>query len=601
MSPVDAGPCFTNAGAEDEASRPMSPQATMAGPQESASPRTSIEGRRLNSLVSDDNVLMEDITGACLGEECTASALVPASGEWPQDPLSGVCCPAQVFSKSVGPRVLHSAPDAGAEVNSGDLSPTNQPQPETSKIASVSGHSLSFMHADLPTLLIERWFSCVSRVHYAYNSETNVDRKMAGSMWSTSEAVYYTLQFMSVSFLANVYPGSGFRLPFLLGKALSAIKKGLAGFYVLQRYVHASIPTDIIFAAFAVGTSLCWSRTADLGLPLRENIARVLDLCSFDDSQLSMRERAHYVHFCKSLNYWDMLVSITPNRRTKELLKSRKRHEQMISATYNIQRAASVYQLHSSPGDSSSQTLVNSFKSLDQFPPLHSWAGISSHGQNILGLTLSLCRDELENGSQISFTRLRSGLSGDVRNLIVARSLLCELQSINFGSLDFLELGKTHRFASIRTKDDQTPVWHLICAAEATRLAAILQLHLKFSGLTVSDRYETEENIEVHREGGFARADACMDEQHSREEKIFDLSIELLDVLLKIPTDSGSTKILPLLYVSAAAGLPLPKISREFQDSEVIGSVGYGFDLKTEPTSSQEYANQNNQWKPLPK
>jgi hypothetical protein len=28
--------------------------------------------------------------------------------------------------------------------------------------------------------------------------------------------------------------------------------------------------------------------------------------------------------------------------------------------------------------------------------------------------------------------------------------------------------------------------------------------------------------------------------------------------------------------------------------SELIGSVGYGFDPKTEPTSSQESSNQNN-------
>lgn len=35
--------------------------------------------------------------------------------------------------------------------------------------------------------------------------------------------------------------------------------------------------------------------------------------------------------------------------------------------------------------------------------------------------------------------------------------------------------------------------------------------------------------------------------------------------------------------------------------SKVIGSVGSGFEPKSEPTRSQEYANQNNQWKPLPK
>lgn len=35
--------------------------------------------------------------------------------------------------------------------------------------------------------------------------------------------------------------------------------------------------------------------------------------------------------------------------------------------------------------------------------------------------------------------------------------------------------------------------------------------------------------------------------------------------------------------------------------SELIGSVGYGFGVKTEPTSLEESANQNYHWKPLPK
>lgn len=570
-SPIDAEYRFTNAGAEDQASWSTSSRTAITGPQETPSPRISSKGRPLNSLESADDSLMQDIITACLQNGYSASALKPAAfEEWPQDLLSGVCCPAQVFSKSVRPLASHSAPKEGIGKNSGDFDTTDKSQPKISEIACITGNSSSFMHADLPTMLIERWFSCVSRVHYAYNSEANIDRKMAWSMWSTSEAVYYALQSMSASFLANAKPSSEFRLPFLLGKALSTIKQGLAEFYILQRYANASIPTDIIFAAFAVGTSLCWSRTTDLGLPLRENIARVLDLCSFDDGQLGLRERAYYVHFCKSLNYWDMLVSITPNRRTKELLLSRKYQEQILSATCDIRQTTAACRLSLSSADSSPQPFVNRFKSLDHFPPLHTWAGISSHVQNMLGLTLSLCRDELENGSQIALAWPLPELSRDISNLTLARRFLCELQRMNFGSLEFLGSSPIHKFASTRTEDEQTPVWHLICAAEAARLAAILHLHLNFSGLTLSGQHKIEENTGIHGEEGFACADACMHTQLRREEKATDLSIELLNVLLKIPTDSGSSKIQPLLYVCAAAGLLLPKVPPSFQDSSLM-------------------------------
>lgn len=37
------------------------------------------------------------------------------------------------------------------------------------------------------------------------------------------------------------------------------------------------------------------------------------------------------------------------------------------------------------------------------------------------------------------------------------------------------------------------------------------------------------------------------------------------------------------------------------QASELIGSVGYGFGVKTEPTTLREFMNQNDHWKPLPK
>jgi len=35
--------------------------------------------------------------------------------------------------------------------------------------------------------------------------------------------------------------------------------------------------------------------------------------------------------------------------------------------------------------------------------------------------------------------------------------------------------------------------------------------------------------------------------------------------------------------------------------SELIGSGGYGFGVKTEPTSLEKSADQNNHWKPFPK
>ncbi|KAF5721005.1 C6 zinc finger domain-containing protein [Fusarium mundagurra] len=137
-------------------------------------------------------------------------------------------------------------------------------------------------------------------------------------------------------------------------------------------------------------------------------------------------------------------------------------------------------------------------------------------------------------------------------DIAVARELEKELLSTDFDALVLLE--QLQGFY-VDTRDGNTPVSHLLATAEAYRKAGLLQLYLTFDDLA------------VNASGGQnALASGCSDanDKTSRENSLIDLTLQLVATLKRIPAESGSKFIHPMLYVSAAVGLKF----RGYPDSQ---------------------------------
>lgn len=412
-----------------------------------------------------------------------------------------------------------------------------------------------FLYLDTSTFLVECWFSRVGEIYSAYDSPDNVDRKLAGSTWSNSEAVYFTLQTMSALYLKAAFPWVEAKAPRLEMHALMAIREALSSFYQARKQALTGVPLALLFASFALGTSMCWNKTTDLGLVLRENVAKVLNICNAHEPLLSLREKAYMVHFEKSLNYWDMLVSITPNRRSAELYRLWRIEKSILLANKQPPDVGLPCSGSNRMGRSESQARL---EMLDRFPPLHPWAGVSTQAQSTLSIVLTLCREECTRRQEKPHKPNDpcDHMPKD-DNLSLARALRDDL--LHKTSTPPISTRKSRRAPkrlAVETKDARTSAWHLQYCAEAAYLVALLQLYLTFGGLDIRWPHEQRKTLDSLSDEDLefcARGNGT--EERERERKITTYALEVVSLLQTIPRDSGSKRIQLLLYICAASGL----------------------------------------------
>ncbi|CAH0017123.1 unnamed protein product [Clonostachys rhizophaga] len=176
----------------------------------------------------------------------------------------------------------------------------------------------------------------------------------------------------------------------------------------------------------------------------------------------------------------------------------------------------------------------------------NSWCGVSKEVIDVFGQVLALCRSACDTSRPRS-TLTVLATSNVLCDMALAHEFQRELLGMDFDALILQE--EDHGFP-VQTRDDSTPISHLLLTAEAYRQASLLQLHLSFSDL------ETKQNRKSSASTPF-KIDASQfkgDEQ-ARAEFLLRMTLELVEILIQIPAESGSKSIHPMLYVSAAAGL----------------------------------------------
>ncbi|RSL57788.1 hypothetical protein CEP54_008100 [Fusarium duplospermum] len=350
----------------------------------------------------------------------------------------------------------------------------------------------------MPTALVEHWFRYICPTRSTFDSETNYNRRLACNTWSTSEAVFYTLQAMSA---AHSMPHLS---KDLRAQAVAAVDQGMARIRSVQTTM---VTVDLVFAVFKLGTSL--SGTPDTGEHSWSELAH--ELLTAWGIQLSAADVLLHAYFFQAFTYWEMVLAAIGGGSIPRRV-DRKRWKYEATARRETQLCHSDF---SSPGPE--PLPYNPGLNLLGTRP-NSWCGISNEVIDLFGQVLALCHNKARGNS--------SWTTDALYDTYLAHEFQRELLAMDFDTLVLMDEANGY---FIETRDDKTPISHLLQTAEAYRQAALLQLHLAFNHIS---------------------ADTT-----PRAEFLLGLVLRLLDTLEQIPLDSGSRTIHPMLYLSAAAGL----------------------------------------------
>ena len=395
---------------------------------------------------------------------------------------------------------------------------------------------------DLPTFLITHWFTNVCSMWCAYDSPQNWYRNLAGDTWQHSEPVYYALQAMSASVLVDSLPHLKQALPKLTGQAAQSIQRAVQANAMLQRDQAGPLPTDLLLAVLGMGTSICWSDPRQLGFWFLDQARGVLDRYSSEGNlALDIPGQQTVEYFRQALIYWEMLANVV-SKDYQNILKSRRSRFKK-----RIRRAMSM----SEPDTNTDDSRATAFgpgrhsKTLEG-PTPHVWTGISSSVQQTFGLVMGLCQNRCvarnSNANQSA-----DSLCDALCDIELAHDLEKELLSF-----DFVGDQPDAKTCTNETGDPNAPLSHLVDTAEAYRIASLLHLYLAFSDLEVKAiRDSISELTDDNDVSSWTQPPANM----NRDQALSILTLRLVDVLKRIPADSGARCIQPILLISAAAGL----------------------------------------------
>ncbi|KAK9785904.1 putative Fungal-specific transcription factor domain-containing protein [Seiridium cardinale] len=346
---------------------------------------------------------------------------------------------------------------------------------------------------DRSSLLVEEWFRNVCSMWSSFDSEANLNRKLAYETWTRSEAVMNCLQSMSATCLSSQMPAMKQIAVSYLRSAIAAIQRDLKA---AHDQPAGTFPIGLLLSLCCIGTAACWIDTKEIGSHFLREAKKVLKRVNRDSKNLSAQDRQILSFFNNSIIYWNMLVAVVSDEKDDLGIPKLKEPQN---------------------------------KELTRPIVPHPWTGVSANSQRLFTQAVRLCRRFRRN--------LRQGSIATMRNLETALRDIKEAQEIEEELLG-LEHYQAHEISE--TGDRMSPASHFIDVAEGYRLASLVQLYQTFPDLVARRLPE-----DATGSAGFVPWDNW----------IVPLSLRLVNTLRKVPVHSGTRCIQPLLYLSASTGL----------------------------------------------
>ncbi|CAK7271933.1 hypothetical protein SEPCBS119000_004860 [Sporothrix epigloea] len=419
------------------------------------------------------------------------------------------------------------------------------------------------------TSLVELWFKSVCGMWAAFDSPSNPFRRLCSRLWSSNEAVFFSMQTMaaaslprrppSVSEIVAVAPkmstqaliqelrelfeSSGGPASRQGGRIDGQYPQAAPGSSVSHQGGNLSFPAGLLTALFCMSSSLSWIDARQLGIQYLRNARSVIDLLDLRAAQLSADDRELLEFFRGCLLYEEMLRSVVTD------------DEEDIQAL-----------LHWTPlskGDGKTVDLN-----------LHAWAGVPIALIGLFGKAMVLCRRSRKawrSTGRATYQLLYQAMQDIQQGQALEKLLL---------STD-IPLSRCDPSGS----NGDALTTHIYKAAEAFRLSSLLQLYQTFPDL-VSQRQQTQSQIQGQVSPGSAASTAGA--------SFLSLALDVVKLLGEIPADSPMRCLQPLLCLCAGSALRVE--ARHDASAEKVDVLGAGsissFDAlgATSPESASVYA-----------
>lgn len=414
----------------------------------------------------------------------------------------------------------------------------------------------------LPTMLIEHWFGTICPMWSAFDSAVSYNRQLAWSSWTSSKAVFYTMQAMSAAYLSVTMPRFCETLSSLSSLAVAAINEEIR---LVRRSQTPKVKYDLIYAVFTLGNSVHSTASTISENPWLEPARELLSLWTLD---MSLSDVPIHSYFCQALTYWEMLLAARGRGSVPEkLAKKRQRYYA------NIQQAMGLAN-YSNNNNTVAQD--SALYGLEQAPlgtgtRPNSWSGVSSEVIDVFGQVLALCHNAHEHKKDQRQSQSQSIDANTATASLCDISLAHEIQrgllDMDFESLILMD--EVQGFP-VQTEDENTPTAHLLQTAEAYRQAALLQLHLAFQDLPVTPQNTVDGLTDAYPGGSMY--DMAVQSHQSRNEHILAMALNLVNIIERVPSQSGARSIHLMLYLSAATGLKV-EASDGCHGSHGVGGV----------------------------
>ncbi|KAF5668169.1 Arginine metabolism regulation II [Fusarium heterosporum] len=277
---------------------------------------------------------------------------------------------------------------------------------------------------DTSSLLISNWFEQVCTLWSGFDSEFNLNRKLALELCTSSHSVFSSLQ---------TY--------FLQAATATVLSEAEEAF----RNPSDMMPTGALFSLFCLGTTVCWVDARQLGLPFFRSARKILDRLNRRLGKLSAKDLELLSFFNNSLMYSEML----------------------LAAVNQDDESLDTEDLVIGPQRDNSMQLAERYT--DNSP--HPWTGISPIASQLFAQAIRLCRSFRRN------LKLPKETGRDFQRALE------EIQEAQRLEERILGLDFQSSLCVASTGDYRTPPQHLAQVAEAYKLAALLQLYQTFPDL----------------------------------------------------------------------------------------------------------------------
>ncbi|CAK7271011.1 hypothetical protein SEPCBS57363_004397 [Sporothrix epigloea] len=416
-----------------------------------------------------------------------------------------------------------------------------QPQPYRQQQLQVARPTRGLALPDIS--LVELWFKSVCGMWAAFDSPSNPFRRLCSRLWTSNEAVFFSMQTMAAASLPRRPPSVSEIVAVAPKMSTQALIQELqelfdssdgptshpggrtypqasSGSFGSRQGGQLTFPAGLLTALFCMSSSLSWIDARQLGIQYLRNARSVIDLLDLRAAQLSAEDRELLEFFRGCLLYEEMLRSVVTD------------DEEDIQALLDW----SPYQ----KGDGKKVNL-----------DLHAWAGVPIVLVGLFGKVMALCR--------------RSRKAWRSTGRATYQLLYQAMQDIQQGQaleelLLTIDIPLSRRDPSGGKRDTLTT--HIYKAAEAFRLSSLLQLYQTFPDLVSRQQ-------QVHGQFPPVGAVATVSGR-----SLIPLALHITELLGEIPADSPMRCLQPLLCLCAGSALRVEASQNESAEEVDTSSAG---------------------------